>query len=158
VAGVRYQKIGDDVFYAQELFETEELKGSLGRMVETKKSVYDAVIWDSSTIERPFAEALDGNEAVKVFAKLPSWFKIATPLGTYNPDWAVLVTTEEGDRLYFVAETKGALLMEDLRGIEAAKIECGRRHFTTSARSVGEPIFTVARTLDDLMTDAQARA
>lgn len=156
VAGVRYQKIGDDVFYAQELFEAEELKGYLGRMVETKKSVYDAVVWDSSTIERPFAEALDSNEAVKVFAKLPSWFKIATPLGTYNPDWAVLVTTEAGDRLYFVAETKGTLLIEDLRGTEAAKIECGKRHFATIARSAGEPTFTVARTVDDLMTNVQA--
>lgn len=158
VAGVRYQKIGDDVFYAQELFEAEELKGYLGRMVETKKSVYDAVIWDSSTIERPFAEALDSNEAVKVFAKLPSWFKIATPLGTYNPDWAVLVTTEEGDRLYFVAETKGTLIIEDLRGTESAKIECGKHHFAAIARSEGDPIFTVARTVDDLMTTAQAQA
>lgn len=156
VAGVRYQKIGDDVFYAQELFEAEELKGYLGRMVETKKSVYDAVVWDSSTIEQPFAEALDSNEAVKVFAKLPSWFKIATPLGTYNPDWAVLVTTEAGDRLYFVAETKGTLLIEDLRGTEAAKIECGKRHFATIARSASEPTFTVARTVDDLMTNVQA--
>lgn len=156
VAGVRYQKIGDDVFYAQELFEAEELIGYLGRMVETKKSVYDAVVWDSSTIERPFAEALDSNEAVKVFAKLPSWFKIPTPLGTYNPDWAVLVTTEEGDRLYFVAETKGALLIEDLRGTEAAKIECGKQHFATIALVPGEPTFTVSRTVDNLMTAAQS--
>jgi len=155
VAGVRYQKIGDDVFYAQELFEAKELEGYLGRMVETKKSVYDAVIWDSSTIERPFAKALDDNEAVKVFAKLPSWFKVGTPLGTYNPDWAVLVTTEAGERLYFVAETKGVLLMEDLRGSEAAKIKCGRRHFDTIARSATEPVFTVARTVDDLMIEVQ---
>lgn len=156
VDGVRYQKIGDDVFYAQELFEAEELKGYLGRMVETKKSVHDAVVFDSTTIERPFAEALDANEAVKVFAKLPSWFKVATPLGSYNPDWAVLVTTEAGERLYFVAETKGTLLMDDLRGAEAAKIECGKRHFATIARSDTEPMFTVARTAEDLLTTAQA--
>jgi type III restriction enzyme len=155
VDGVRYQKIGDDVFYAQELFEAEELKGYLGRMVETKKSVHDAVIYDSITIERPFAEALDGNEAVKVFAKLPAWFKVGTPLGSYNPDWAVLVATESGEKLYFVAETKGVLLMEDLRATEAAKIECGRRHFASIARSAGEPAFTVARTVDDLMAHVQ---
>jgi type III restriction enzyme len=154
VDGVRYRKIGDDVFYAQELFEAEELKGYLGRMVETKKSVHDAVVYDSSTIERPFAEALDANEAVKVFAKLPSWFKVATPLGTYNPDWAVLVTTDGGERLYFVVETKGTLLMDDLRGAEAAKIACGKRHFASIARSDTEPLFTVARTVDDLLTTA----
>lgn len=154
VDGVRYQKIGEDVFYPQELFEAEELKGYLGRMVETKKSVHDAVIFDSTTIERPFAEALDANEAVKVFAKLPSWFKVATPLGGYNPDWAVLVTTEAGERLYFVAETKGTLLMDDLRGAEAAKIECGKRHFASIALAKNEPVFTVARTTDDLLATA----
>lgn len=154
VDGVRYQKIGSDVFYAQELFEAEELKGYLGRMVETRKAVHDAVVFDSTTIERPFAEALDANEAVKVFAKLPSWFKVATPLGSYNPDWAVLVTTQAGERLYFVAETKGTLLVDDLRGAEAAKIECGKRHFATIARSDTEPMFTVARTADDLLVTA----
>ena len=91
---------------------------------------------------------------MKVFAKLPSWFKVGTPLGTYNPDWAVLVTTEAGERLYFVAETKGVLLMEDLRGSEAAKIECGKRHFETIAQSATEPVFTVARTVEDLMAGA----
>jgi type III restriction enzyme len=91
---------------------------------------------------------------VKVFAKLPSWFKVATPLGTYNPDWAVLVTTDGGERLYFVVETKGTLLMDDLRGAEAAKIACGKRHFASIARSDTEPLFTVARTVDDLLTTA----
>jgi type III restriction enzyme len=116
------------------------------------------VIFDSTTIERPFAEALDANEAVKVFAKLPGWFKVATPLGSYNPDWAVLVMTEAGERLYFVAETKGTLLMDDLRGAEAAKIECGKRHFASIARSATEPAFTVARTVEDLMVKASAIA
>ena len=155
VAGVRYRKIGDEVFYGQELFEAEELKGYLGRMVETRKSVHEAVIYDSTTIERPFAEALDASEAVKVFARLPSWFTVATPLGTYNPDWAVLVATARGERLYFVAETKGTLVMEDLRGAEAAKIACGKRHFAAIARSATEPAFTIARTLDDLLTEAE---
>ncbi len=76
-----------------------------------------------------FAEALDANEAVKVFAKLPDWFKVPTPLGSYNPDWAVLVTTDDGDKLYFVVETKGSLFANDLRAAENAKIRCGAAHF-----------------------------
>jgi type III restriction enzyme len=152
VDGVRYQKIGEDSYYAQELFEADELQGYLDKMVEVKKAPTEFIRYDSSTIERSFAEALNANEAVKVFAKLPAWFKVPTPLGSYNPDWAVLVTTEDGDRLYFVVETKGSALVDDLRPDEAAKIHCGDLHFKAIARGHHEPEFIQAKTAEDLLT------
>jgi type III restriction enzyme len=97
--------------------------------------VYQHVIYDSDT-ERDFADQLSKNESIKVYAKLPAWFKVPTPLGSYNPDWAVLVATPQGDRLYFVVETKSSLFVSDLRNAESAKIECGRAHF--KALAVGE--------------------
>lgn len=155
VDGVRYQAVGPDSFYAQELFETEELNGYLDKMVEVQKSVSDAIRYDS-TVERTFAEALNANEAVKVFAKLPDWFKVPTPLGSYNPDWAVLLSGEAGDRLYFVVETKGSQFLEDLRASEAAKIHCGASHFREIARSEQEPAFVQAVTAEDILKRATA--
>ena len=72
---------------------------------------------------------MEKNEAVKVYAKLPGWFKVPTPLGTYNPDWAVLVEKDGAERLYFVVETKSSLFTDDLRDKESAKIKCGEAHF-----------------------------
>ncbi|ANB78080.1 restriction endonuclease subunit R (plasmid) [Paraburkholderia phytofirmans OLGA172] len=136
VDGIRYQRLGDAAFYAQELFEQEELTGYLKNMLkDTEKSVYQHVVYDSD-VEKDFADQLEKNTAIKVYAKLPGWFKVPTPLGTYNPDWAVLVTTPDGDKLYFVAETKSSLFADDLRDRESAKIECGRAHF--HALAVGE--------------------
>jgi type III restriction enzyme len=79
-------------------------------MLNSDKSVYEQVVYDSSGVERTFAEQLEKNEAVKVYAKLPGWFKVPTPLGTYNPDWAVLVEKDGVERLYFVVETKSSSL------------------------------------------------
>ncbi|MEO8059731.1 MAG: DEAD/DEAH box helicase family protein [Burkholderiales bacterium] len=136
VDGIRYQLLGDDQYYAQELFETEELTGYLRNMLlDAERSVYQHVVYDSDT-ERDFADELSKNDAIKVYAKLPGWFKVPTPLGSYNPDWAVLVATPDGDRLYFVVETKSSLFASDLRNAESAKIECGREHF--KAVAVGE--------------------
>ncbi len=136
VDGIRYQRLGEDAYYAQELFEKEELTGYLKNMLQdTQRSVYQHVVYDSD-VERDFADQLEKNDAIKVYAKLPGWFKVPTPLGSYNPDWAVLVTTPDGDRLYFVVETKGSLFGNDLRNAESAKIECGRAHF--KALAVGE--------------------
>lgn len=151
VDGVKYRRIGDDAYYAQELFETEELTGYLNRMVPATRCVHDAVVFDSSTVEQPFAQDLEANEAVKLFAKLPSWFKVPTPLGSYNPDWAVLVNTGAGERVYFVVETKGSLLSDDLRAVENAKIECGKRHFKAIQRQEGEPTYIQARNLADVL-------
>jgi type III restriction enzyme len=129
VDGIKYQKIGDEHFYAQELFEEQELAGYLSRnMVESTKGVYDHVVYDSD-VEAQFAEAFERNDEVKVYAKLPTWFRIDTPLGGYNPDWAVLVDHNGAERLYFVVESKGSLFSDALRPTEEAKIKCGRAHF-----------------------------
>ncbi len=84
-------------------------------------------------------------------AKLPGWFKVPTPLGTYNPDWAVLVEKDGTERLYFVVETKSSLFTDDLRDKEGAKIECGRAHFKALAVGENPAEFVRARNLDDVM-------
>lgn len=129
VDGIKYEKLGDEEYYAQELFEEEELYGYLSKnMLETDKSVYDYVIYDSD-IESSFAQAMEKNARVKVYAKLPGWFTIDTPLGKYNPDWAVFIEKNNSEKLYFVFETKGSIISEDLRAKEEAKIKCGEKHF-----------------------------
>lgn len=157
VEGIKYQRLGDEDYYAQELFETEELTGYLKNMLEeTKKSVHEHVIYDSEP-ECRFADAMEKNDAVRLYAKLPGWFKVPTPLGSYNPDWAILLRDEDGERLYFVAETKsgdGVLLGDGLRPTESCKIDCGRAHF--DALRVGESParYIVAEKLDDVLNEA----
>ncbi|MGD9851066.1 MAG: type III restriction-modification system endonuclease [Nitrospirales bacterium] len=153
VDGIKYQRLGDEHYYAQELFEQEELIGYLKNMVEANKSVYEQVIYQSGT-ERNFADDLERNEAIKVYAKLPGWFRVPTPLGAYNPDWAVLVEKDGAERLYFVVETKSSLFTDDLRDKESAKIECGKAHF--KALEIGEnpARYMVARTLNDVLDKA----
>jgi type III restriction enzyme len=136
VDGIKYQRIGAEAYYAQELFENMELSGYLKSMIDANKSVHEQVIYQSD-IERTFADDLEKNEAVKVYAKLPGWFRVPTPLGPYNPDWAVLVEKDGAERLYLVVETKGSLFNDDLRDQESAKIHCGKAHF--QALAVGEP-------------------
>ena len=115
VDGVSYQKLGNEHFFVQDLFKNEELNGYLEtNMLESTKSPHEYIVYDSKTIERSFAERLERNTTVKVYAKLPQNFKIPTPLGDYNPDWAVLVETEGQIKLYFIVETKGSIVMEDL--------------------------------------------
>jgi type III restriction enzyme len=136
VDGIKYTKIGDAEYYAQELFETEELFGYLERnMIASEKSVYDHVVYDSIN-EENFSTSFENNAGVKLYAKLPDWFKIPTPLGTYNPDWAVVVEQEEHDKLYFVIETKGNVLSDALRPTETKKIICGRKHFEALGEDV----------------------
>ena len=150
VEGIKYQRLGDDHYFAQELFETEELTGYLRNMLDANKSVFEKVVYESE-VEATFADQLEKNTAVKVYAKLPGWFTVPTPLGSYNPDWAVLVDTEEGERLYFVVETKGDLFPGGLRNTENDKIECGKAHF--DALKVGESParYKVATTVDGLL-------
>jgi type III restriction enzyme len=152
VDGIKYQKIGDNSYYAQELFQQEELMGYLKNMLkDATKSVFEHVVYDSSGVERTFAEQLEKNEAVKIYAKLPAWFKVPTPLGTYNPDWAVLVEVSGEERLYFVVETKGSLFTDDLRDNEAAKIACGEAHFKALATGPNPARYVKATKIDDLM-------
>ena len=113
-------------------------------------AVYEHVVYDS-TVERDFAEALERNEAIKVYAKLPGWFKVPTPLGTYNPDWAVLVERDGQERLYFVVETKSSLFDDDLRDLESGKIKCGAAHFKALAVGENPAIYGKFRDLDGVL-------
>ena len=154
VDGIKYQKLGDQHVYAQELFEQEELTGYLKNMLmDTGKSIYEHVVYDSTT-ERDFADALEKNDAIKLYAKLPGWFKVPTPLGTYNPDWAVLVEDGGAQRLYFVVETKGSLFTDDLRNKERAKIACGEAHFEALAVGENPAKYVVARSVEDVLVEA----
>ena len=139
VNGIKYTKIGEDHYYAQELFEQEELKGYLKNTLEVQRSVYTHVVYDSEGIEKKFAEDLENNENVKVYAKLPAWFKVPTPLGSYNPDWAVVVNVGGEEKLYFVVETKSSTWWDDLRHLEGAKIKCGEQHFEAVRDGVENP-------------------
>ncbi len=131
VEGIKYQKLGSDFYYSQELFEENELYGYLSKnMYENKenKSPYSHTMCVSIP-EKDFAKSFNENENIKLFTKLPWWFKINTPIGSYNPDWAVLIEKENNKKLYFVVESKGSNLTIDLRNSESAKIKCGQKHF-----------------------------
>lgn len=150
VDGIKYQRVGEQSYYAQELFKQRELVGYLRSMREAKKSVYDRIVYESET-EALFADELERDSAVKVYAKLPGWFTVPTPLGKYNPDWAILIDSEEGERLYLVVETKASTLFGDLRGVEGAKIECGKAHFRALGSEDRQVRYEVATSLEKLL-------
>ena len=127
--GIKYERVGNLEFYRQELFEMQELTGYLkSNAIKVEKSVYDYLILDSNT-EKEFAQMLEQDDEVKVYTKLPPKFVIETPIGNYNPDWAVLVDKYGTEKLYFVVETKGSTDTGQLRLFENYKIECGKKHF-----------------------------
>lgn len=135
VNGIKYEK--DGTWYKQTQF-AEEIQTWEDYLVPSEEiagvggtHLYDGVIWDSPTIEKPFAEGLERMANVKLYVKLPSWFTIDTPIGRYNPDWAIVMEDSENveERLYLVRETKGSLNLNDLRPDEKRKIICGRKHF-----------------------------
>ena len=129
VDGIKYEKIWDEYFYWQELFEEKELLSNfVNNTIPVTKSIYSHAVFDSD-IEKTFAEKMNNNEDVKLFVKLPDWFKIDTPLGNYNPDWAILYEKDWIEKLYFVIETKGTQLDIERRGLENFKIQCWRAHF-----------------------------
>ena len=150
VDGIKYQHLGEESYYTQELFQTEELSGYLKNMRDAKKSVYEKVIYESDT-EARFADELEKNTAVKVYAKLPGWFSVPTPLGSYNPDWAILIESDDGERLYFVVETKASALVDDLRGAETAKIKCGKAHFMALQQRATPAQYEVVTSVDELL-------
>ena len=140
VDGIVYSRIGEHDVYAQELFEFEQLTGYItSNMLNSTKSPYEYVVYDSG-IESELAQKFEQTTNVKVYAKLPAWFKIETPLGNYNPDWAVLIDIEEREQLYFVVESKGSMHYEFLRPSEQGKIECGKAHFKELAVKSGSKI------------------
>ena len=95
-------------------------------MQNCDKFLFDAVEYESE-VEKRFVRDLDNNENVKLFVKLPSWFRIDTQIGSYNPDWAFV--TEREENIYFVRETKSTLDSEERRMKENQKITCSRKHF-----------------------------
>ena len=151
VGRVKYSKLEGKEYYTQEIFEARELITYLNSFIETKKSLYDITIYDSD-IEKNFAEDLDKHESVKVFTKLPRSFTVPTPLGTYNPDWAIVMNRNGNDKLYLVAETKGSTQSGSLRSFEKGKIECSEKHFDAIGSGVDNPVqFKVANTLEGLI-------
>lgn len=140
VDGIVYRKIGENAFYSQELFKTEELTGYLkSNMIPSTKSPYDYVVFDSG-IESELAQEFEKNNNVKVYAKLPRWFEIDTPLGKYIPDWAVLFEVQGEEQLFFVVESKGSMGLEFLRPAEQGKIECGKAHFRELAKATSSNV------------------
>ncbi len=130
IDGIKYVKLDGQEYYAQEIFDSAELVANLDKnAVAVNRSVYDYIIYDSSTIEKPFAKALDDDPDVKMFFKIPDRFKIETPIGTYNPDWAVYLDRNGEQKLYFILETKGTTELFGLRTPEQLKIHCGTEHF-----------------------------
>jgi type III restriction enzyme len=156
IDGIKYQRLGDEHYYAQELFEQEELTGYLKNMLDAAKSVYEQVVYDAGT-EASFADQLEKNDTIRVYAKLPGWFKVPTPLGTYNPDWAVLVEEDGAERLYFVVETKSSLFADDQRDKEGAKIVCGRAHFKALEVREAPAKYIVARSVNDLLSVSSSK-
>ena len=117
-----------DKTYDDSIFTINNFKGSLARnILEVKKHVHDYVKTDSD-VERKFASDLECEE-VLVYAKLPGGFKIPTPLGNYNPDWAIVFNTNKFKYVYFIAETKGSMETLQLKEIEQKKISYAKKHF-----------------------------
>ena len=130
VDGIRYEKDGR-WYEMSEWVEEEETVSD--RLIPVTASIYDHIVVQSET-ERKFAEKLKNMKEVRLFVKLPGWFKVATPVGAYNPDWALVMRQadmhgEPGPVLYLVRETKGATTADELRGTENQKLHCGERHF-----------------------------
>lgn len=131
--GIKYEKVAGQ-YWEQSRLEQEAEEGivryltNLYEVKNREKSLFDAIEYESE-VEKQFARDLDSNENVKLFVKLPAWFKIDTPIGTYNPDWAFV--TEREQKLYFVRETKSTLDNEERRTKENQKVACARKHFDT---------------------------
>ena len=138
-----------DDHYGTEVFTDPTMKGRLGvNAMKAKKHLYDHIVYDSSN-EQKFATELDTNTNVAVYVKLPDGFYISTPVGHYNPDWAIAFYEGTAKHIYFVAETKGSMNSMQLRLIEESKIHCAREHF--KAISNGEVVYDVVDSYQSLM-------
>ena len=138
-----------DEKYGMEIFTDPTIKGRLGvNAMKAKKHLYDHIVFDS-TNEKNFATELDTNKDVAVYVKLPDGFYISTPVGHYNPDWAIAFYEGSVKHIYFVAETKGSVKSMQLRLIEESKIHCAREHF--KAISNGEVVYDVVDSYKELL-------
>jgi len=128
IDGIKYEKIGDKI-YEMTLFDDSDFEIYLDNFTHTvkdsSKTIYENYIPLDSGVENQFAKDCESSEQIEFYFKLPYWFEIATPIGKYRPDWAVVFKGEK--KIYFVAETKSA--GQELRGSEKLKIECGTAHF-----------------------------
>ena len=135
--------------YGTDVFTDPTIKGRLGvNAMKAKKHLYDHIVYDS-TNEQTFATELDTNANVAVYVKLPDGFYISTPVGHYNPDWAIAFYEGTVKHIYFVAETKGSMNSMQLRLIEESKIHCAREHF--KAISNGEVVYDVVDSYKSLL-------
>jgi len=133
VEGIQYERIAGSVYELRELQkdgeeEKERFLDQMYKVQHTQKTDFDYVVFDSD-VERQFAELLDSREDIKLFMKLPAKFKIDTPVGPYNPDWAIIKQEDGEDRIYMIRETKSTLDDSKLRPTELAKIKSAKRHF-----------------------------
>ena len=132
-----------------DVFTEPTIKGRLGvNAMKANKHLYDHIVYDS-TNERDFATDLDTNTDVAVYVKLPDGFYISTPVGHYNPDWAIAFYEGKVKHIYFVAETKGSMNSMQLRLIEESKIHCAREHF--KAISSGNVVYDVVDSYKSLL-------
>lgn len=126
IDGITYHKTENR--FDNDIFTINNVRGELGEnAIDVKKHIYDFLVTDSKN-EREFAKKLESGE-VTVYAKLPNGFKIPTPVGNYNPDWAIVFDNSTFKYIYFIAETKGSMDSLELRDAEKAKIECAKKHF-----------------------------
>lgn len=131
INGITYHKTNH--VYEDDVFTINNLRGKKGEgdgdsILDVEKHVYDLLRYDSKN-ERKFAQALETSDEVSVYAKLPSGFKIPTPVGSYNPDWAIVFENDKVKHVYFIAETKGSMSTLQLKGAELLKIDYAREHF-----------------------------
>lgn len=138
-----------DERYDTDIFTEPTIKGKLGtNAMKAQRHLYDHVVYDS-TNEHDFASELDTNTDVAVYVKLPDSFYISTPVGRYNPDWAIAFYERTVKHIYFVAETKGSMRSMQLRLIEESKIHCAREHF--KAISNGNVVYDVVDSYETLL-------
>ncbi len=149
VEGIAYTKIED--YYHENEFEKNEVIRYIDKLVPSYRSPYKYTVFDSEGIEKTFQEELELNNLVKFYIKLPDWFKIPTPLGSYNPDWAILIEKKGKEELYFIVETKGKSNIHELRPSEQYKIRCGMKHFEAIDDTIH---FEVESKFDDFKLDA----
>ena len=139
-----------DEHYDTDIFTEPTIKGKLGtNAMKAQRHLYDHIVYDS-TNERDFASELDTNTDVAVYVKLPDSFYISTPVGHYNPDWAIAFYEGTVKHIYFVAETKGSMSSMQLRQIEESKIHCAREYF--KAISNGDVVYDVVDSYAALLT------
>ncbi|MEO7172882.1 DEAD/DEAH box helicase family protein [Flavobacterium sp.] len=143
IEGIKYEKIGGKV-YEMKLFEDNDLEIYVDKFTHTvtdaDKTIYENFIPLQSDVEGQFAKDCESSDNVEFYFKLPFWFKINTPIGPYNPDWAVVFKDEK--KIYFVAETKG--VGQELRGSEKMKIKCGKEHFKEFKDIIYKKVTTVS--------------